>query len=34
MGIVARLLRLLPNPLYDLLFTRAPRKARRSPEQA
>jgi NAD(P)-dependent dehydrogenase (short-subunit alcohol dehydrogenase family) len=28
MGIVAKLLRLLPNPLYDLLFARAPRKAR------
>lgn len=28
MGVVARLLRLLPNPLYDLAFARAPRKAR------
>ena len=28
MGVVAKLLRLLPNPLYDLLFSNAPRKAR------
>ena len=28
MGVVAKLLRLLPNPLYDLLFTNAPRKPR------
>jgi hypothetical protein len=28
MGIVAKLLRLLPNPLYDLLFANAPRKPR------
>lgn len=28
MGIVAKLLRLLPNWLYDILFTRAPRKPR------
>lgn len=28
MGIVAKLLRLLPNSLYDLLFARAPRKPR------
>ncbi|HEY6896360.1 MAG TPA: SDR family oxidoreductase, partial [Rhodocyclaceae bacterium] len=28
MGIVAKLLRLLPNPLYDLLFARAGRKPR------
>jgi short-subunit dehydrogenase len=28
MGIVARLLRLMPDPLYDLLFARAPRKPR------
>ncbi|MGV3653064.1 MAG: SDR family oxidoreductase [Noviherbaspirillum sp.] len=29
MGIVAKLLRLLPNPVYDFAFVRAPRKARR-----
>lgn len=29
MGIVAKLLRLLPNALYDRLFARAPRKSRR-----
>ncbi|TWI63698.1 hypothetical protein IP91_03670 [Pseudoduganella lurida] len=29
MGLVARLLRLLPNALYDLAFARAPRKARK-----
>jgi hypothetical protein len=29
MAIVARVLRLLPNPLYDRLFARAPRKPRR-----
>ncbi|MBK4738277.1 SDR family oxidoreductase [Noviherbaspirillum pedocola] len=34
MGIVAKLLRLLPNPLYDLLFTHAPRKARHGAEGA
>ena len=28
MGVVAKLLRLLPNPLYDFLFSRAPHKAR------
>lgn len=28
MGLVARLLRLLPNGLFDLLFARAPQKAR------
>lgn len=28
MGLVARLLRLLPNPVYDRLFVRAPRKPR------
>jgi NAD(P)-dependent dehydrogenase (short-subunit alcohol dehydrogenase family) len=28
MGIVARLLRLLPNPVYDAAFARAPRKTR------
>jgi short-subunit dehydrogenase len=30
MGVVARLLRLLPNALYDLAFARAPRKARKA----
>jgi len=30
MGIVAKLLRLLPNALYDRLFMRAPRKARKA----
>jgi NAD(P)-dependent dehydrogenase (short-subunit alcohol dehydrogenase family) len=34
MGVVARLLRLLPNWLYDLAFSRAPRKARQKEEQA
>lgn len=34
MGVVARLLRLLPNWLYDLAFSRAPRKARQNKEQA
>jgi short-subunit dehydrogenase len=29
MAIVARLLRLMPNPLYDRVFARAPRKPRR-----
>lgn len=29
MGVVAKLLRALPNPLFDLAFARAPRKARR-----
>ncbi|MES2153307.1 MAG: SDR family oxidoreductase [Pseudomonadota bacterium] len=29
MGIVAKLLRALPNPLYDLAFSRAPHKARK-----
>jgi len=33
MGVVARLLRLLPNWLYDLAFSRAPRKARQNKEQ-
>lgn len=33
MGMVAKLLRLLPNPLYDLLFSHAPHKARQ-PEAA
>ncbi len=28
MGVVAKLLRLLPNPLYDFAFSRAPHKAR------
>ena len=31
MRIVARLLQLLPRPLYDLLFSRAPHKPRRTP---
>ncbi|WP_317201991.1 SDR family oxidoreductase [Janthinobacterium sp.] len=31
MGVVAKLLRLLPNPLYDLAFAKAPHKARRAP---
>lgn len=31
MGVVAKLLRLLPNWLYDWLFTRAPRKPRGLP---
>ncbi|UMR32633.1 SDR family oxidoreductase [Massilia sp. MB5] len=30
MGVVARVLRLLPNFIYDLAFTRAPRKARKT----
>jgi short-subunit dehydrogenase len=30
MAIVARVMRLLPNPLYDRLFARAPRKPRRA----
>jgi len=30
MGVVAKLLRLLPNALYDLAFARAPRKARKN----
>ena len=34
MGVVARLLRLLPNWLYDLAFSRAPRKARQKEEGA
>ena len=34
MGVVARLLRLLPNWLYDLAFSRAPRKARQKGERA
>nr|WP_217346406.1 SDR family oxidoreductase [Noviherbaspirillum sp. L7-7A]MBV0880823.1 SDR family oxidoreductase [Noviherbaspirillum sp. L7-7A] len=34
MGMVARLLRLLPNWLYDLAFSRAPRKARQKEEGA
>lgn len=29
MGVVAKLLRLLPNPLYDLLFAHAPHKTRK-----
>ena len=31
MGVVAKLLRLLPNALYDRLFARAPRKPRKLP---
>jgi hypothetical protein len=34
MGIVTRMLRLLPNWLYDRAFARAPHKARQSTEQA
>lgn len=34
MGIVAKLLRLLPNPLYDLAFAKAPHKARSAPERS
>jgi len=30
MGVLAMLLRALPNPLYDLAFSKAPHKARRS----
>ncbi len=33
MGIIAKLLRLLPNWLYDLAFANAPHKARNAPEQ-
>jgi hypothetical protein len=29
MGVVAKILRLLPNGLYDLAFSRAPQKARK-----
>jgi hypothetical protein len=29
MGVVAKLLRLLPNALYDLLFAKAPHKTRK-----
>jgi hypothetical protein len=29
MGLVARLLRVLPNPIFDALFARAPQKARK-----
>jgi hypothetical protein len=31
MGVVAKLLRLLPNALYDRLFAKAPRKPRKLP---
>lgn len=31
MGVVAKLLRLLPNVLFDMVFLKAPHKARRSP---
>jgi len=34
MGVAAKLLRLLPNWLYDLAFARAPHKARRTVEKA
>jgi len=34
MGVVAKLLRLLPNWLYDLAFARAPHKARKAMEKA
>jgi NAD(P)-dependent dehydrogenase (short-subunit alcohol dehydrogenase family) len=34
MGVAARLLRLLPNPLFDALFSRAPQKARKLPSGA
>jgi short-subunit dehydrogenase len=34
MGVVARLLRLLPNALYDLAFARAPRKAGKHDEHS
>jgi NAD(P)-dependent dehydrogenase (short-subunit alcohol dehydrogenase family) len=34
MGVVAKLLRLLPNRLYDMAFARAPHKARAVPPQA
>jgi hypothetical protein len=30
MGVVAKLLRLLPNWLYDLAFSKAPHKARKT----
>ncbi|NDI85028.1 SDR family oxidoreductase [Undibacterium crateris] len=33
MGIVAKLLRLLPNPLYDFIFSRTPQKPRQSDNQ-
>jgi hypothetical protein len=32
MGVVAKLLRLLPNWLYDRLFFRAPHKSRKQPQ--
>ena len=31
MGVVAKLLRMLPNWLYDLVFSKAPHKARKLP---
>ena len=34
MGVVAKLLRLLPNPVYDWAFARAPHKARAGAERA
>jgi hypothetical protein len=30
MGVVAKLLRMLPNAVYDLLFARAPKKPRKA----
>jgi short-subunit dehydrogenase len=33
MGVVAKLLRLLPNWLYDAAFAKAPHKVRNAPEQ-
>ena len=33
MGVVAKLLRLLPNWAYDAAFAKAPHKARNAPEQ-
>lgn len=34
MGVVAKLLRLLPNAVYDFAFSRAPKKARTKPDDA
>jgi len=31
MGVVAKLLRAMPNVVYDFLFSRAPRKSRSEP---
>jgi short-subunit dehydrogenase len=33
MGIVAKLLRMLPNRVYDFVFSKAPHKARKTPEE-